>query len=130
MPVGGPWMTSVSKRESSKKGRIHARHDLVPRTINARFTLGTIAIGLLRRALPGLGPERFPRPGELRAFHFQLDAPSGGWPDLSDANNAQSIALGDPDGSAAPALLIADDRQALEVHFARAQASHPACRLH
>ena len=97
---------------------------------NARFTLGTVAIGLLRRVLPGLGPARLPRPGELRAFQFQLGAPSGGWPDLADASDAVSIPLGDPGDSAAPALLIADDRQALDVHLASAQASHSACRLH
>jgi hypothetical protein len=97
---------------------------------NARFTLGTVAIGLLRRALPGLGPERFPRPGELRAFQFQLDAPPGGWPDLSDANDVLSIALGDPDAGAEPALLIADDRTVLDRHLAIRRASHPACRMH
>jgi hypothetical protein len=97
---------------------------------NARFTLGIVAIGLLRRVLPGLGPERFPRPGELRAFQFQLDAPSGGWPDLSDANDVLLISLGDPEARTEPALLIADDRPALDRNLASGRASHSACRIH
>jgi hypothetical protein len=97
---------------------------------NARFTLGTVAIGLLRRALPGLGPERFPRPGELRAFRFQLDAPSEGWPEFSDANAVLSIPLGDPEGDAEPALLIADDRATMDLHLTSGRASHPTGRLH
>jgi hypothetical protein len=97
---------------------------------NARFTLGTVAIGLLRRALPGLGPERFPRPGELRAFRFQLDAPSEGWPEFSDANAVLSIPLGDPEGAAEPALLIADDRATMDLHLTSGRASHPTGRLH
>jgi hypothetical protein len=111
----------------AEPGRVELRAAV---EFNARFTLGTVAIGLLRRALPGLGPERFPRPGELRAFQFQLDAPSGGWPALSDATDVLSIPLGDPDGNAEPALLIADDRAALDRHLTSGRASNPACRMH
>jgi len=97
---------------------------------NARFTLGVVAIGLLRRALVGLGPERSPSPGELHAFQFQLDAPSGGWPNLTDEKDVLSIPLGDPEGHADPALWIAADRGVLDRHLAHARVSHPACRMH
>ena len=97
---------------------------------NARFTLGIVAIGLLRRVLPGLGAERFPRPGELRVFQFQLDAPSGGWPDFSDANDVLSIPLGDPEARTEPALLIADDRPALDRNLASGRALRTGCRIH
>jgi len=42
---------------------------------NARFTLGIVAIGWLRRALPRIRRELSLDPGGLRAFQFRLDAP-------------------------------------------------------
>ncbi|NRA07726.1 MAG: hypothetical protein HRU02_06155 [Myxococcales bacterium] len=76
--------------------------------LNARFTMGTLAAGLLRRALPGLPEPLRARPGELRAFYFGLDAPERGWPD-PDAAGLQVLPLSKPEESPRPALLIAED---------------------
>jgi len=46
--------------------------------LNARFTLGVVAIGLVRRALPGLRRELGLEPGERRAFLVALDLPGSG----------------------------------------------------
>jgi hypothetical protein len=103
---------------------------------NARFTFGTVAIGLLRRALPRIRQELSLDPGGLRAFLFRLDAPPGGWPDSTDAQDALLISLGaeDPDDAARaePGLLLADDREALDRALAirRAAEVAPSDRLH
>jgi hypothetical protein len=103
---------------------------------NARFTLGIIAIGLLRRALPRIRQELSLDPGGLRAFLFRLDAPPGGWPDNTDAQGALLIPLSaeDPDAGARakPGLLLADDREALDRALAirRAAEVAPSDRLH
>ena len=103
---------------------------------NARFTFGTVAIGLLRRALPRIRRELSLDPGGLRAFLFRLDAPPGGWPDSTDARDALLISLGaeDPDAAARaePGLLLADDREALDRALAirRAAEVAPSDQLH
>jgi hypothetical protein len=85
---------------------------------NARFTFGTVAIGLLRRALPRIRQALSLDPGGLRAFLFRLDAPPGGWPEPTDAQGALLIPLSAEDPTAAvhiePGLLLADDREALD----------------
>lgn len=48
--------------------------------LNARFTMGIVAIGLLRRALPRLKAELGLAPGMLLAFQFAAEPPAGGWP--------------------------------------------------
>jgi hypothetical protein len=85
---------------------------------NARFTFGTVVIGLLRRALPRICQALSLDPGGLRAFLFRLDAPPGGWPEPTDAQGALLIPLSTEDPTAAvriePGLLVTDDREALD----------------
>jgi len=76
--------------------------------LNARVTMGTLAAGLLRRALPALPESQRARPGELRSFYFGLDAPKRGWPP-PDTAELQLLPLWSPDEPARPALLIAED---------------------
>jgi hypothetical protein len=103
---------------------------------NARFTLGIIAIGLLRRALPRIRQELSLDPGELRAFLFRLDAPPGGWPEPTDAKGELLIPLHAEDPAAAvriePGLLLANDREALDrmLAIARAHEAASSDRLH
>lgn len=74
---------------------------------NARFTAGTVALGLLRRALPqikqtlGLPPEA-PRP-----FAFALAPPRGGWPKARASTLL--IPLDPAVGVRGPALLVGRD---------------------
>ncbi len=103
---------------------------------NARFTLGIIAIGLLRRALAEIRRKLSLDPGGLRAFLFQLDAPSGGWPEPADAQGALMIPLSAEDPGAAaciePGLLLAHSREALDAELAmrRASTATASDRLH
>jgi hypothetical protein len=94
---------------------------------NARFTLGTIAIGVLRRALAEIRRKLSLDPGGSRAFLFRLDAPAGGWPEGADAQGALVIPLSAKDpGPAArsePGLLLANDREALDRVLATGRAS-------
>ncbi len=97
---------------------------------NARFTLGIVAIGLLRRALPRIRQELSLDPGGLRAFEFRLDAPPGGWPEPADAQGELLIPLSDENLAAAeriePGLLLAEDRAALDRVLAIARATDTA----
>jgi len=102
---------------------------------NARFTLGIIAIGLLRRALGEIRRELSLEPGELRAFLFRLDAPPGGWPEPADAQGALMIPLsaGDPKTvPIEPGLLLARSREALDALLAvrRSSGVTPSDRVH
>jgi hypothetical protein len=103
---------------------------------NARFTFGTVAIGLLRRALPRIRQQLSLDPGGLRAFLFRLDAPPGGWPENSDAEGAMLIPLGAEDSAAGahsePGLLLTDGREALDRVLAirRASETVPSDLLH
>ncbi len=88
---------------------------------NARFTLGIIAIGLLRRALAEIKRKLSLEPGELRAFLFRLDAPPAGWPEPADARGALMIPLsaGNPKTAPVePGLLLAHSREALDAVLA------------
>jgi len=75
---------------------------------NARFTMGTLAAGLLRRALPGLDEDFRPRPGDPRSFYFGLDAPQGGWPKPTD-ENLRMLPLWASSEAQRPALLFAEN---------------------
>jgi hypothetical protein len=81
---------------------------------NARFTLGIVAIGLLRRALPRIRRDLSLEPGGLRAFEFRLDAPPGGWPEELCTPGVLWIPLAKPDEGAAPGLLVAENRALLD----------------
>ncbi len=52
---------------------------------NARFTVGLLAMGQVRRALPALRERLGVEPGTLRAFSFRLAEPEGGWPADTEA---------------------------------------------
>ena len=75
---------------------------------NARFTAGTVAMGLLRRELPRVKRELGLEPGALFHFYLGLDAPAGGWPESGD--DRICVALGGDGAPLAPGLLIARDR--------------------
>jgi len=103
---------------------------------NARFTLGIVAIGWLRRALPRIRQQLALEPGAPKAFLFRLDAPAGGWPAADAATDLLwvPLAAANPGAPArsAPGLLIANDRDALERALAlqRAMALPQSDRLH
>ncbi|MFQ5417765.1 MAG: hypothetical protein ACE5FL_12050 [Myxococcota bacterium] len=80
--------------------------------LNARFTLGHVAIALVRRGLAALVADQRLRPGDRAAFHFGLDAPAGGWPELPPA--CQLHPLWRPGESLRPALVVAPDLAALD----------------
>lgn len=73
--------------------------------LNARFTLGTVVAGLLRRARATLEAELPAAPGQVRAFEFALAPPAGGWPP-SAADDRVVIRLGDDPAPLAPALVV------------------------
>ncbi len=77
--------------------------------LNARFTLGTVALGLVRRALPRIKAPLDLVPGRRCAFYFALDAPNA----VADPRVHQ-IRLGQPGASPNPALLFARSRQELD----------------
>ena len=83
---------------------------------NARFTMGTISIGLLRRALSLVKEPMDLTPGTRRAFFFGLKEPDGGWQAAADAipGRTHLIRLGHPGDEIQPALLFAEDRAALD----------------
>ncbi len=103
---------------------------------NARFTLGIIAIGLLRRALAEIRRELSLDPGGLRPFLFRLDAPPGGWPKPADAQDALMFPLSAENPGAAarvePGLLLAHSREALDAALAirRVSEATSSDRLH
>ncbi|HXV36713.1 MAG TPA: hypothetical protein VEC18_06180 [Myxococcota bacterium] len=111
--------------------------------LKARFTLGTLALGWLRRALPRIRAEAPLADAALRAFEFRLEAPPGGWPSGA-GERALCIELGGPEpagtaraepGRAAraePGLLVAADRAALDrcLALGRAIDAPPSERLH
>ena len=80
---------------------------------NARFTLGTIAMGLVRRALPELKSPLGLQPGNRRAFVFGLTPPPDGWRAATSRAGglARLVPLWcdpDPPPEAQPALLFAE----------------------
>jgi hypothetical protein len=84
---------------------------------NARFTTGTLVVGLVRRALPRIGPRMGLAPGEPRFFHFALEAPEGGWP-APNAGRLEVVpllpALRDLDAKLEPTLVFARSAEVLE----------------
>ena len=82
---------------------------------NARFTVGIVVVGLIRRALPRVKAEIGLEPGQRAGFLFGLEPPPGwsDWPALSEARQAACLHLPlspDPRG---PALLFDPDAEAL-----------------
>lgn len=56
--------------------------------LNARFTMGLVCIGLVRRHLASVRATLGLRPGERRAFELRIDAPPGGWARARDRAGA------------------------------------------
>ncbi|MBW2723470.1 MAG: DUF455 family protein [Deltaproteobacteria bacterium] len=83
---------------------------------NARFTLGTIAIGLIRRALSQIKEPLDLGPGARRAFYFGLDAPKSGWSRAFDEITGKKvlIPLWHASDEVKPAILFAESREALD----------------
>lgn len=87
--------------------------------LNGRFTLGTIALGLVRRALGELKAPLGLEPGNRRAFVFGLSAPPGGWQAAASGAGrlARLVPLWQGDGAgpdAQPALLFAETARDLD----------------
>lgn len=82
---------------------------------NARFTTGTVVLGLVRRALPRAKARLSLGPGERRAFRFALDAPEPRWDRAGQRLGVDGwlVRLG-RFGGVSPALLFGRDREALE----------------
>lgn len=83
---------------------------------NGRFTLGTIVVGLLRRALRRLRRELPRDASERRTFHFSLVPPASGWP-VDPPPGCLALPLGRLEEEAAPGLLVANDAGRLEIAF-------------
>lgn len=100
---------------------------------NARFTLGTLVVGLLRRALPRIRDALSLDPGGLRSFYFSLREPDAGWsqPDrgllvpLSPAEDSLREVDAPQTASPGPGLVLAVDRDALDQQLgARSDTDH------
>lgn len=74
--------------------------------LNARFTVGIVAIGLVRQQLPALRRGLELGSGQRIAFHFGLEPPAAGWP--GDADGLRLVPLG-----ARPALVFARSEELL-----------------
>lgn len=85
--------------------------------LNARFTLGIVTIGLLRRLLSRLRRRHGLSPGERRAFYFALSPPAGhvDWSSAARAlgNGTVAFELTSPGAEGAPGLLVARDLETL-----------------
>lgn len=95
---------------------------------NARFTVGIVAVGLIRRALASIKTELNLEPGERRGFLFALDTPPG-WPHwraLADAAGTGALLVPlagegkDEKKPAQPALLFARDAATLRTALSAA----------
>ena len=95
---------------------------------NARFTVGIVVVGLVRRALAQIKAPLGLEPGERRGFLFALDPPPGfaEWQALAEAagpgSHLVSLASGDGGDPAAaqPALLFAANADTLRAALASA----------
>jgi len=88
---------------------------------NARYTMGSVTIGLVRRALDPIREPLGLVPGCRRAFLFGLDAPSGGWAAAAESAGADALLLRlfnegreVPEESARPALHFATSSDQLD----------------
>ena len=79
---------------------------------NARFTLGSLAIGLVRRGLPTFASARRLTPGDRIAFHFGLNAPQAGWPEAEP--DISVVPLWRNGASLRPALILAPNLDTLD----------------
>jgi hypothetical protein len=77
---------------------------------NARFTMGIVAIGLLRRARSGIVRAFRLGAGERLAFHFGLAPPAAGWPQVDTSLEVYPLTPTET----GPALVLARDSEMLE----------------
>jgi hypothetical protein len=80
---------------------------------NARFTLGIVAIGWLRRLLPRLRDGLLVAPDLRRPFQFTL-APPQGWSDVGARDGFAIVARASPSPWPAPGLVVAEDEPTLD----------------
>ncbi len=85
---------------------------------NARFTLGTVAIGLVRQNLPQVKARFGLEPGGRCPFYFALDAPAAGWPQSRD--RLLLVPLWESAEALRPALIFGADDDAL-LHLSEAE---------
>ena len=97
---------------------------------NARFTLGIVTVGIVRRALPALRAELGLEPGERRAFLFATDLPDGweSWQAICEARDEalqRVVPLWTQRDTTRPALVVGRDLAALRslVHSSAAPSS-------
>ncbi len=88
--------------------------------LNARFTLGIVALGLVRRVLGQLREALGLEPGQRRAFLFALDTPVG-WQSWQSrlaqlGEGTRLVPLWQPDDASRPALLFT--RRLVDLHEA------------
>ena len=87
--------------------------------LNARYTMGIVTIGVLRRALAEIRTRLGLEPGERRSFVLLADAPSGGWQRVQARLDTHTllVPLG-KSGPAAedpqPALLVGPNARTLD----------------
>ncbi len=84
--------------------------------LNARFTTGTMLIGLLRRARGWLRERLDLSPGERRPFYFGLAAPKVGWP---AADSPLTLLRFGPEDDRAPALVVARQPDEIDAWLGR-----------
>jgi hypothetical protein len=94
---------------------------------NARFTMGTIAIGIVRRALETIKEPLGLTPGTRCAFYFGLNAPEAGWEPLFEniAGKKCFVPLWHPADELKPAILFAESCEALDEVVAAARLPKP-----
>ena len=118
-----PRETSIHSAPASARKNNHADSTEYFRPaveLNARFTWGTVALGLIRRLVQSGALAGFGLPGERLAFHFGLAAPRTGWPvgDDSTLDRFRFVPLGTRDAGSGPALLFARSPEFLDALLA------------
>lgn len=86
--------------------------------LNARFTMGIVSLGLVRREIHRVRSALRLRPGDRRAFELRIDAPQVGWEAACEraGSNAFVVPLHREDqnprqpNALAPAILFAESR--------------------
>jgi len=84
---------------------------------NARFTVGTVVLGVLRRLLPEIRQQLPADAGERRGFWFVLDGAGAPWRELPAGvarDGLLRLELAEPDAMGAPALLVAAHPERLD----------------
>ena len=84
--------------------------------LNARFTMGTVVVGLVRRCLPAVRSSLGLAPGARCGFVFRLAPPRGGWEQAADEVRAASllVCLSDDESAVQPGLLFAPELDLLD----------------